>query len=109
MRVIYADAGLVNEVGHHANSCRFIAGALRGRGHGVTVAAHRGVHADLAAELPAQPHFRLNTYWGNDGDPVCGWLNAFFIGANAFAEDLAALGPCDLLYANSILPAQSLT
>jgi hypothetical protein len=109
LHITYADAGLASEIGHHANSCRFITAALRARGHDVTVAAYHGIQPDLAAELQAAPYFRINTYWGNDGDPVCGWLNAFFAGANAFAADLAGLGPFksrDLLYVNSILPAQ---
>jgi hypothetical protein len=109
MHVTFADAGLASEIGHHANSCRFITGALRARGHTVAVAAYHGIQPELAAELRASAHFRLNTYWGNDGDPVCGWMNAFFTGANVFAADLARLGPFDsrdLLYVNSILPAQ---
>jgi hypothetical protein len=111
MKIIFADAGLSSEIGHHANACRLITSALRARGHDVSVAAYHGIQADLADELGARPHFRLNTYWGNDGDPVCGWLNAFFTGCNVFAEDLARLGPfapADLLYVNSILPAQLL-
>ena len=109
MHITYADPGLVSEVGYHANACRFITGALRARGHNVSVAAFQGVQAELAAELGARPHFRLNTYWGNDGDPVCGWLNAFFASANALSEDLTRLGPFnsdDLIYVNSVLPAQ---
>jgi glycosyltransferase involved in cell wall biosynthesis len=109
MHITYADAGLATEIGHHANSCRFITGAMRARGHRVTVAAYQCIEPELASALQASPHFRLNTYWGNDGDPVCGWLNAFFTGANVFAADLARLGPFtndDLLYVNSILPAQ---
>lgn len=109
MHITYADAGLVSDIGHHASSCRFIAGALKARGHQVTVAAFQGIQPELAAELDARAHFRINTYWGTDGDPVCGWLNAFFTAANAFAEDLARSGPLsrdDLLYVNSVLPAQ---
>ena len=109
MHVTYADAGLVGEVGHHANSCRLISAALRDRGHKVTIAAHRTIEEGLARELDAQPHFRLSTYWLNDGDPVAGWLSAFFTCANATAEDFARLGPFNhrsLLFVNSVMPAQ---
>jgi hypothetical protein len=109
MHVIYADPGLVSEVGHHANSCRVITAALRERGHAVTVAGAQGLQPELAEELGARPHFRLNTYWLNDGDAVAGWLSAFFTSANATAEDFARLGPFGhdtLLFVNSVMPAQ---
>jgi glycosyltransferase involved in cell wall biosynthesis len=111
MHVIYADTGLSSDVGHHANSCRLIAAALRARGHVVTIAAHQSISPALAQELGAQPHFRVHTYWGGDGDPVCGWLSGFHTTAAATAEDFGRLGPFhaeQLLYVNSIRPAQLL-
>jgi glycosyltransferase involved in cell wall biosynthesis len=111
MHVIYADTGLSSEVGHHANSCRAITAALRERGHTVSVAGHVGITQDLADALGAQRHFRLHTYWYDDGDPVSGWLNAFHTAAVVTADDFARLGPFrpdQLLFVSSIMPAQLL-
>ncbi len=111
MRIVYVDTGLANEVGHHANSCRLITVALRERGHDVTVAAWIGLDAPLRDEFQARMIFRHNTYGAADGDPLCGWLAAHFVTSHATCEDFAALGPFtadDLLYVNSVLPAQLL-
>jgi glycosyltransferase involved in cell wall biosynthesis len=109
MRVFYADSGLSHDLGHHANSCRLMAAEWRARGCEVMVAAADVVTPSLQAELGANPHFRVHTYWTGDGDPFCGWLTAFFHAAGRTQEDLQALGPftpADLLYVNSIQPAQ---
>ncbi len=109
MRVIYADSGLSHDLGHHANACRLITGEWRARGGEVTVAAAGNVMPSLQAELGARPHFRVHTYWQGDGDKFCGWLLAFFHAARCTQEDLQALGPFtpnDVLYMNSIQPAQ---
>jgi hypothetical protein len=103
------DTGTVGEIGHHATSCRLITRALRELGHGVTVAGWVGMESPLRDEFQARTAFRHNTYWGNDGDPICGWLAAYFVSSHATADDLTALGPFvadDLLYVNSVLPAQ---
>jgi hypothetical protein len=100
---------MASEVGHHATSCRLIVGALRDRGHDVSIAAWVGLDAALRAELSASPVFSHNTYWGSDGDPLCGWLAAYFVTAHATTRDFAGLGPFaadDLLYVNSVQPAQ---
>jgi len=109
MRVFYADSGLSHDLGHHANACRLMVTAWRARGCDVSVAAAANVTPSLQAELGARPHFRVHTYWSGDGDPFCGWLTAFFHTAGRMHEDLQALGPFkpnDLLYVNSIQPAQ---
>jgi hypothetical protein len=109
MRVFYADTGLSQDLGHHANSCRLMAAEWRSRGCDVIVAASGNLTPSLQAELRAHPHFRVHTYWQGDGDPFCGWLTAFFQAAGRTQEDLAAMGPFtpdDLLYMNSIQPAQ---
>jgi hypothetical protein len=109
MRVVYVDTGMASEVGHHANACRLIVGALRRLGHDVTVAGWLGLDAALRDEFQARLHFRHNTYRGSDGDPLCGWLAAYFVTSQATYEDFAALGPFapdDLLYINSVMPAQ---
>jgi glycosyltransferase involved in cell wall biosynthesis len=109
VRVVYVDTGMVGEVGHHATSCRLITRALRDRGHDVTVAAWAGLEEPLRVEFAASTVFRHNTYWGSDGDPLCGWLAAYFVTSHATTQDLVALGPftpADLLYVNSVLPAQ---
>ncbi len=109
MRVFYADTGLSHDLGHHANACRLMAGEWRARGHEVMVVASNIVTQDLQAELGARPHFRVHTYASNDDDPFCGWLTAFFNSATITREDFEALGPfeaTDLLYVNSVQPAQ---
>jgi glycosyltransferase involved in cell wall biosynthesis len=109
MRVFYADTGLTHDLGHHANSCRLMTAEWRARGCEVMVAAAGNVSAALQAELGANPHFRVHTYWQGDGDEFCGWLSAFFHAAGRTQEDLQTLGPFtpdDLLYLNSIQPAQ---
>ncbi|HKM63832.1 MAG TPA: hypothetical protein VJY39_15210 [Acidisphaera sp.] len=109
MRVLYADPGLRNTLGHHANSCRAIRGELQRRGIEVVVLALNTVIPELRAELQAIPLFRAFSYWLNDGDPFAGWLNAFDKSSRATAEDLSrinGIGPDDLVYLNSSQPPQ---
>jgi glycosyltransferase involved in cell wall biosynthesis len=109
VRVVYVDTGMVNEIGHHATSCRLITRALRDHGHAVTVAGWTGLDPLLRSEFNAQPVFRHNTYSRIGGDPICGWLSDYFVAAQLTAEDLRSLGPFaadDLLYVNSVQPAQ---
>ena len=109
MRIVYADTGLWQNVGHHANACRTLVGEWRARGHQVSIAGSRLIDDALRKELRVQPHFRVNTYEGADTDPICGWLTNFHHAATCTAEDLVALGPFapdELLYVNSIMPAQ---
>ena len=109
MRVVYVDTGMVGEVGHHAMSCRLITRALRDRGHEVTIATWAALDPSLCAEFQARTVFRRNTYGVSDGDPLCGWLATYFVTSHETTEDFAALGPFrpdDLLYVNSVLPAQ---
>jgi glycosyltransferase involved in cell wall biosynthesis len=108
-RFFYADPGLTDNLGHHANNCRFITREARSRGWDVHVLAFANIDAALRAELGAVPFFRALTAWLNDGDPICGWLNAFHVVAEITREDLARIGdigPDDLMYFSSALPAQ---
>ena len=111
MRVFYVDTGLASEVGHHANSCRLITRALRERGHEVVVAAWQGLEPALQAEFAARTIFRINTYSSTDEDPICGWLAAHFMTSSITADDFGSLEPLsseDLVYVNSVWPAQLL-
>jgi glycosyltransferase involved in cell wall biosynthesis len=108
-RFFYADPGLVDNLGHHANNCRFITREARARGLAVTVLSFVNIEPGLLAELGAVPFFRALTAWLNDGDPICGWLNAFHIAAEITREDLSRIddiGPDDVMYFSSALPAQ---
>jgi glycosyltransferase involved in cell wall biosynthesis len=108
-RFFYADPGLTDNLGHHANNCRHITREARARGWEVTVLSFANIDAALRAELGAVPFFRALTAWLNDGDPVCGWLNAFHIVAEITREDLGRIrdiGPDDVMYFSSALPAQ---
>jgi hypothetical protein len=111
MRVIYADPGLRDNLGHHANSCRAIRGELERRGVTVVVMALASVIPELRAELNAVPFFRAYTYSQTDGDPVSGWLNCFDTAVRATVEDLRRLQGVtadDVVYLNSAQPAQFL-
>lgn len=104
MRFYYADPGLWNNLGHHANSCRYITGELRARGVETRVFAFEQVEPGLRAELGAVPLFRWYTYQTGDRDPICGWLNSYLVGGQVTREDLGRIpdvGPGDLLYLSS--------
>ena len=109
MRVIYADPGLRDNLGHHANSCRAIRRELERRGITVVVLSLHSVIPELQEELHAIPFFRAYTYRQSDGDPVSGWLNCFDTAVRTTVEDLGrlqGLGPDDIVYLNSAQPAQ---
>lgn len=108
-RFVYVDPGLRDNLGHHANNCRAIAGEFRSRGVDTAILAFAHLDATLRAELQAIPFFRVSTPWLSDGDPICGWLNGFHIAAEATREDLARIsdiGADDIVYLSSALPAQ---
>jgi glycosyltransferase involved in cell wall biosynthesis len=108
-RFFYADPGLTDNLGHHANNCRFITREAHSRGMDVKVLAFANIEGVLREELGAIPFFRALTAWLNDGDPICGWLNAFHIVAEITREDLSRIeeiGPDDVMYFSSALPAQ---
>jgi len=75
MRFFYLDPGLRNDVGHHANYCRYIVGELRRRGVETLVFGHRDVSPSLQAELGATPHFGVYTYTRYSGWGA--WLTGF--------------------------------
>jgi glycosyltransferase involved in cell wall biosynthesis len=106
MMFVYADPGLRNDVGHHANSCRFITEELRHRGLGHVILAYAGIERALREELGALPHFRGFSYHFTDGDPVCGWLNAFHEVGMRTRKGLLrlAVGRDDCIYLNSVQP-----
>jgi hypothetical protein len=109
VKAIYADTGLINNQGHHANSCRNICRELRLRGVKVMVVGYANIENELKNELDATPLFRHYTYQFTDGDPVCGLLNGFEICWRGTLEDLQrlpALDRHDLMYLNSAQPAQ---
>ncbi|WP_242442886.1 glycosyltransferase family 1 protein [Magnetospirillum sp. 15-1] len=105
----YLDPALMNNLGHHANSGRNIVREIRTRGIPCAILGHAEIEPGLQTELSAVPWFRWNTYTVVDRDPICGWLNDFEMGARVTAEDigrLQGLHPKDLIYVNSVQPAQ---
>jgi hypothetical protein len=109
MRFFYLDPGLQDDVGHHANYCRYIVGELRARGVQTLVYAPLWVDQALRSELAAIPHFRVYTYAESDGDPVSGWLTGFESFARITREDLCRLPatePSDIVYMSSARPVQ---
>src|SRR5262245_32064674 len=104
MRFFYVDPGLWQNLGHHANNCRFITSELRSRGVETRVFAFAQVEPGLRDELRAVPLFRWYTYEIGDRDPICGWLNSYLVGGQVTREDLSRIpdiGPGDLVYLSS--------
>ena len=109
MRFFYLDPGLVADVGHHANFCRYIAGELRARGVETPVYGHKDVEPALQTELGVIPHFRAYTYKDKDDDPFCSWLTGFDRFARVTCEDLFKLPemePADVIFTTSARPVQ---
>jgi len=110
MRFFYADPGLLNNQGHHANSCRSICRELRQLDVKVVVLGCLEINPDLKTELGATPFFHGYTYSTlSDGDPVCGPLSAFDLWPRIVAEDLqrlVSISAEDVVYLNSAQPAQ---
>ncbi|CUW38641.1 conserved protein of unknown function (UDP-Glycosyltransferase/glycogen phosphorylase 169-402) [Magnetospirillum sp. XM-1] len=109
MMLVYFDTGLMNNLGHHANSARHISAEVRGRDMGCAVFGHAEMESALRDELAAVPWFRFHTYGLYDTDPVCGWLTNFQIVAQGLADDLnriEGIGPEHMLYFNSVQPPQ---
>jgi hypothetical protein len=109
MRFFYLDPGLVADVGHHANFCRYIAGELRARGVETLVYGHKDVDPALQTELGVIPHFRAYMYKDKDDDPFCSWLTGFDRFARITCEDLfklPAMEPADVVFTTSARPVQ---
>lgn len=111
MKILYVDPGLRGLEGHHASSALALPAALRQLGHDVTVLGHCEVADALQQSTGALPFFEVFTYarhWASD--PVAGWLTDFSEALEPTVADLRrawkTLGPADLIYANSVKPAQ---
>ena len=106
MKFVYADPGLHDGVGHHANACRFITHELRRRGVRPVILAYHRIEPALQEELGALPHFRGFSYQLSDGDPICGWLNAFHEVGRRVRKGLLriAISRDDRVYVNSVQP-----
>jgi hypothetical protein len=116
MQFIYACSALSSNLGHPANTCRFVTGELRRRGIEPKVFAYQSVTAELRAELGATGHFRAHTYYAPDSvphleapDPIYGWLKSFITASEITLQDLHRLPPVgrdDVVYFNSAQPPQ---
>ena len=91
MRVIYIDTGLIDKTGHHYNISKSILRELKSRGIEALLFANLKVDVELQRELGATPLFHFTPYGHSDGDPICGWLNAFDVGSRAAFSDLSKL------------------
>jgi hypothetical protein len=110
-RFFYADSGIIGERGHHADICRSFILELQSRPLATRVLAHADVDIKLRQELDATPFFKANPYWVTDGDPVCGWLNAYHATGQTFFHDLTRIDDVtadDLFYFPSVQAAQLL-
>ncbi|MFZ5778910.1 MAG: hypothetical protein ACOY4R_01720 [Pseudomonadota bacterium] len=110
MKILYADSGLRGLEGHHASSGMALPRALRTLGHDVTVLGHRDLVPALRQSAGAIPFFQSFTYGGPSSDALAGWLTNFSVALDATVADLqrawTAHGPFDLVYFNSVKPAQ---
>ena len=107
--LVYVDAGLCDNLGHHANSCRHIVGVARSRNIPSAVLAFSGIAQSLQDELLAVPWFRCRPYATYHDDPICGWWRDFEFVAQTTCDDLRRLidaGPNVVVYANSVQPPQ---
>jgi len=108
-KFVYLDSGLVNNVGHHANSARFLTTELRNNDIDVLSYSHRGIEQSLKRELDVIPLFRIYTYANFSKDPLSGWLDNFFPAYKYTLEDLHTIvkpSSKDVLFWNSAQPAQ---
>ncbi len=109
MRFFYLDPGLRNNVGHHANYCRYIVGELRARAIETLVFGFAGIDGEFRSEMDANPLFKVSTNASLNSDPLCGWLIDFDGFAHATFDDLRRLPevqPSDVVYMVSATPAQ---
>jgi len=109
MRFFYLDPGLRDDVGHHANYCRYIVGELRARGIETRVFGFDQVDRELRSEIGVNPHFKIYTYSQRDPDPLCGWMKDFDFFARVTFDDLGrlpGLQASDVVYMISVAPFQ---
>jgi hypothetical protein len=107
MRLIYADAGLRTNAGHHASVCRSILRHLKARGVDAAVFGHAQMEPALRDDLRATPLLRHSPHTNVGGDPICGWLDAFDLGTRLTREDLTrlpVLGPDDIFFFCTVSP-----
>jgi glycosyltransferase involved in cell wall biosynthesis len=103
MRFFYLDPGLIDDIGHHANYCRYIVGELRARGIETFVFGHDQVIGKLSSELGVSPLFRIHTY------RKLIWLSDFELFARCTFEELERLPgiqASDVVYMVSTTPVQ---
>lgn len=106
---LYMDPGLQSNLGHHANSCRSIAGELRLRRIPTPILCNLGINAELRDELGATPWFRFFPYAKYSDDAICGWIHNHEKMAQGTVEDLQRLREVtafDVVFMNSVLPPQ---
>lgn len=111
MRVIYADPGLSVIGTHHYTICRNLIKVLDDRGIEIVVVASANARRHLIEEFNALPLLQMSPYFLTDGEPICGWLNAFMMGANLAHSDFARIPDLrhdDILYVASGQPAHTL-
>lgn len=104
-RIGYFDASLSNNTGHQANACRHITRELRSRGMSVDTFANIHAAKELAAELKAEPYFRLRPY---EHSRMFSRID-FSIQAMSFGQDLRmawSQARYPFLYFNSVLAPQ---
>lgn len=110
-RICYLDTSLQSDVGHFANSCRHIVGEFRRRQFAVDVYGNRKMISSLAKEIGGTPFFRHAAFENIVAHlPISVLYRAdYILGRISFLQDLKSIwsrGPYDLVYVNSILPAQ---
>ena len=120
-RIVILDPGLRSLLGHHVNYARAMMHAAAPRNVDTVIFCSNRAPPELVAELPAIPHFSVETY---DKPPISpsrpdsdyeSWvvqgsqllvLNMHFL-SNLFGVS-AQIGPGDHIFFNSVLPNQLL-
>jgi hypothetical protein len=110
-RICYLDTSLQTDAGHFANACRNIAGEFRRRQFAVDIYGNRKMTPLLAKELGGTPFFRHAAFENIVAHlPISAlYRSDYILGRISFLQDLKSIwsrGPYDLVYINSILPAQ---
>lgn len=101
MRLFYLDPALAGNQGHHATVCQNIVAQAKARGIETQVFGYHVMPNDWIEKILAAPFFRTWPYILTNGDPYCGFMNAFFDAAGTLFEDLSRLPPMtsdDLIY-----------
>lgn len=110
LRIAYIDAAIIDNKGHHANSCRYFISEFSRRGFVVDSYGSRMLTPRLAEELKIRPSFRHYPYWRvRESGPLSHGDLPYLIERSSFLYDLRMAwrrGPYEILVFPFVLAAQ---